>query len=375
MEEKYIISPNNRFVHVPTYNKFGQWPEKKGDTYFNSQVGTWFTVWWTKEGEPTYDFHWFQECRLKPVDYGYYASNDPDYLQSAFARIKEIGVDFLLLDDTNGHWNDQGLIRRNMWACFEEASKMGEFAPQIAIATGDPVRNADYAGQQKEFDAYYEMKEKYPEVFYQYQGKPFLLMYVAGVAGARYDDNQDRFTLRYGTGYISWQNFTEDTTLYTTQGNWGWVWDMQNEGTEVMGVQAGYNKPHHRFVARENGKHYIEQWLAAIKANPNVIVLPSYNDHCEETGWEATVPTRPPLPDQEQDVPDADPYLYEKITEAYMALKYGYIEGFFYQPEDDMQVYRCVNGTLVKVASQDAGKEPIILIPSDYIEWELNRKK
>ena len=365
----------NRFAHIPVENKFGKWPEKRGETYFDSQVGTWFTVWWTKEGEPTYDFHWFKECRLKPVDYGFYASNDEDYLESAFARIKNIGVDFLVLDDTNGHWNDQGLIRRNMWACFDKASRMGAKAPQIAIATGDPVRNGDYEGQQKEFDAYYEMKEKYPEVFYQYEGKPFLLMYVAGVADARYDDNQDRFTLRYGTGYISWQDRAADQTIFKTQGNWGWVWDMQNPGTEVMGVQAGYNKPHHRFVAREHGAHYIAQWLEAIKANPKVIMLPSYNDHCEETGWEATIPMKPPLPNQEQDVEGADPYLYEKITEAYLALRYGYIEGFFYKVEGTKQVYQCVDGYLEKVKDSAAGKEPVILLPEGYMEWELERDR
>lgn len=368
------VSMNDRFTHVPVCNKFGKWPEQSGSTYFDSQVGTWFTVWWTKPDEPTYDFHWFKECRLKPVDYGYYASNDEDYLASAFARIKNIGIDFLVLDDTNGHWNDYGLIRRNMWACFDKASRMGDKAPQIAIATGDPVRNEDYAGQQKEFDAYYEMVEKYPEVFYQYEGKPLLLMYVAHVPDARYADNQDRFTLRYGTGYISWQNRSADTTLYTTQGNWGWVWDMQNPGTEIMGVQAGYNKPHHAFVARENGAHYIAQWLEAIKANPKVIMLPSYNDHCEETGWEATVPARPPLPDQEQDVEGADPYLYEKITEAYMALRYGYIEGFFYRAESETQVYQCVEGTLKPVAESDANGEPVIILPDDYMEWEKNKK-
>lgn len=367
----------NRFAHIPVVNKFGVWPEKKGDTYFDSQVGTWFTVWWTKEGEPTYDFHWFKECRLKPVDYGYYASNDEDYLESVFARIKNIGIDFLVLDDTNGHWNDQGLIRRNMLACFDKASRMGDKAPQIAIATGDPVRNADYEGQQKEFDAYYAMKEQYPEVFYQYEGKPFLLMYVAGVAGARYDDNQDRFTLRYGTGLISWQNFTEDTTLYTTQGNWGWVWNMQNPGTEVMGAQTGYSKPgmETAVIKRENGKHYIEQWLDAIKANPKVIILPSYNDHCEETGWEATIPMRPASEGLDQGTPDEDPYLYEKITEAYMALRYGYIEGFMYRAEHDTQVYRCVNGALVPAEITGRVDELIILVPDDYMEWERNRNK
>ena len=56
-----------------------------------------------------------------------------------------------------------------------------------------------------------------------------------------------------------------------------------------------------------------------------------------------------------------------------MALRYGYIDGFFYQVENTTQVYQCKNGGLKKVDASAAGKEPIILLPKGYIEWEKNR--
>lgn len=374
-EKPDVITADNAYADVAIYDKFGTWPDKTGEEYYSSEVGTWFTIWWTKEGEQTYQFHWHEECRLKPVDYGYYSADDQDYLTSVLARLKYIGIDFLMLDDTNGHWNDNGLIRRNMLACFRAAKLLNGFAPKIAIATGAPLREGNTAQQQAEFNEYYTIYERFKTEFYHYEEKPLLLMYVADFADARYNDNQNRFTLRYGTGLISWQNRAASTSIFKTQGNWGWVFDMQNTGSEIMGVQPGYNKPgmESSVVKRENGQHYIEQWLAAIKQNPKVIMLPSYNDHCEETGWEATVPTRPAAEGLDQGTEDEDPYLYEKITEAYMALRYGYIDGFFYKVENTSQVYQYTGGGLKKVSASDAGKNPIILLPEGYIEWEQNR--
>ncbi|NLN03801.1 MAG: hypothetical protein GX166_03125, partial [Clostridiaceae bacterium] len=145
-----VIKPDNKYANVPVYDKFGQWPLKDGEEYYSSKVGTWFTVWWTDESQPTHD-HWFAEgwTRLKPVDYGYYSSGDEDYLTSVLSRLKYIGIDYLVLDDTNGHWNDFGLIAKNIDQVFKVAHELGEFSPQIAIATGGPLRDGNTKIQEK----------------------------------------------------------------------------------------------------------------------------------------------------------------------------------------------------------------------------------
>ena len=378
-----VLSADNKYADVPIYDKFGAWPQKSGDEYYDSQVGTWYTIWWFEEGHSSY-IRWYGDdwTRLKPVDYGYYCSGNKDYLQSVLARMKYIDIDFLLLDDTN---NPQGSyyldIAQNLQLVYKVAQEdMNGYTPKIAIATGGAIRDYnDQKQQQRDFDRYYKIYEKRSDVFYHYEGKPLLVMYMAGSPDVRYTDNQNRFTQRYGTGFISWQERGKAQEIWKTQGNWGWVWDIQNKGSEIMGVQPGYNKAHQGididYFARDNGERYIQMWLEAIKENPKVIMIPSYNDHAEETGWEATVPIRKGAEGSAPDVEGEDPYVYEKITEAYLALRYGYIEGFFYKVEGTTQVYQCVDGSLDKVSSDAPGKEPVILLPKGYITWELNRNR
>ncbi len=380
-EKPDLIAADSPYADVPVYDKFGAWPSKQGDTYYSSDVGTWYTLWWHAEGGAYYD-RWYLEnwTRLKPVDYGYYASGDEDYLTSVLVRMKYIGIDFLVLDDTNGGQAD---ITSNLYKCYKTADNLNGFSPKIAIATGGDIRDHNNAeAQQAAFNRYYSVYTRYPDVFYEYDGKPLLLMYMGANVDVRMDDAKQRFTMRYGTGFVSWQNWEGDAskrTIFKTQGNWGWVFDMQNPGTEIMGVQPGYNKAHQGTYTtsfpRDNGVRYTQMWLDAIKANPRVIMIPSYNDHAEETGWEATTPIRPAIDFAAQDVKGEDPYVYEKITEAYLALRYGYIEGFFYKVENTTQIYQCVNGYLEKVKDSKVGKEPVILLPEGYMEWELARNR
>ena len=113
-------------------------------------------------------------------------------------------------------------------------------------------------------------------------------------------------------------------------------------------------------------------WLHAIKTNPEMIIIPSYNDHAEETGWEATEIVREADgKDYDTGTPDSDPYLYEKITEAYLALKYGYIDSFIYREESSKQAYLFKDNMLTKVKADK--NDLVIIIPDGYMEWEFNR--
>jgi hypothetical protein len=372
-----VIAADSPYRDVKIIDKFGKWPEKEGEPYYSSQVGTWFTVWWSAKGGKTFDF-WTREnwTRLKPLDYGYYCSGDEDYLISVLIRLKYIGIDFIALDDTNGHWNAHGVIAENIASCFQTADSLGDRSPQVAICSGHHLRANERDAQRRELDHYYsEFVEKHPDAFFHWKGKPMVVMYLAGAAGRRMED--DRFTIRYGTGLATWQNRTEDTHLFETEGNWAWVFDIQNPDSEVMGTQPGYNKAHQgnpmKPVPRESGKRYIAQWLAAIKRNPECIVIPSYNDHAEETGWEATLPTRPAITSAAQDVPGEDPYLYEKITEGYLALRYGFIESFHYRVEGSDQVFVFEAGELEKADARNPLIDPVIVLPDDYLKWYRSR--
>ena len=95
--------------------------------YYPSQVGLWYTVWWdSQERDPLFfKHHWGTNTRVKPIKHGYYATDDPKKLKDDFQFFHRIGIDYLILDDTNAHYNDNGNIATHIDACFEMARQLG----------------------------------------------------------------------------------------------------------------------------------------------------------------------------------------------------------------------------------------------------------
>ncbi|HOA32438.1 MAG TPA: hypothetical protein PKM70_11010, partial [Clostridia bacterium] len=56
------------------------------------------------------------------------------------------------------------------------------------------------------------------------------------------------------------------------------------------------------------------------------------------------------------------------ITEAYLALRYGFIEGFKYREESSTEVYLYCENKLVKHSSND--NDLVIVIPDGYFDWK-----
>lgn len=352
-----------KFASVKIKDKFGQWPEAKEDTYYDSTVGTWLTVY-LSELESAMGYVWTSNCRLIPTDFGYYSCNDADYINTQFSRMKNIGIDFVALDDTNGHWNGYGVIERNINAVFDAVNKLGDKSPKLVLATGMTVVWDGDEAQQEEVDYLYEnYVQKYSDIYFSWKGKPMLMLFNNPLK--MWYDNADRFTIRRAAGYVS----NGKGIISDAEGVWGWVSNVdQAEGSEVMLVQAGYDKHHQggyslSVYPRNNGKRYIDAWLAAIKENPEAIMMLSWNDHSEETGIEAA-----------NWADGEDPYLYEKIAEGYLALKHGCIDGFYYRAESSESVYQYSAATksLTLIPADmvpDASEEPIIVVPDDYFAW------
>lgn len=352
-----------KFADVKIKDKFGKWPEEREDTYYDSTVGAWMTVY-LSELDSAMGYVWTSNCRLVPVDFGYYSHNDVDYINTQFSRLKNIGVDFVSLDDTNGHWNGYGVIARNVDTVFETVSKLGDKAPKLVLATGMTVVWDGDEGQQEEVDYLYETYvRKYADTYFQWKGKPMLLFF--NNPFKMWVDKEDRFTIRRATASVSYGS----DVIAGEEGVWGWVSNVdQPAEAEVMLVQAGYDKYHQggyslAVYPREHGKRYIDSWLAAVKANPEAIMMLSWNDYSEETGIEAA-----------NWVEGEDPYLYEKIAEGYLALKHGCIDGFYYRAESSETVYRYSADThsLTLIPADEVPAktdEPVIVVPDDYFAW------
>ncbi|MCL2118389.1 MAG: hypothetical protein FWH27_08195 [Planctomycetaceae bacterium] len=338
--------------------------------YYSSQVGLWYTVWWDSlERDPVFfKHHWGTNTRVKPIKHGYYATDDPEKLGDDFRFFHRIGIDYLILDDTNAHYNDGGNIARHIDACFAMAKELGNNAPKLCFAGGRPLINGDVDGMQAELDIFAGYAEKYPDNTYFWKGKPLFVNFNIA-KNYSYQDKQNRFTMRPATGHLleGFHAYKEHNLDKT--GMYGWVFDMQYETSEVHGITPGFSRSHNNLgtilepIERENGERYRREWLNAVKRKPEMIVISSWNDHAEETGIEA-VELLEPIPGRGEE----DPFFYEKITEGYLALKTGYLENWYYRSESDPQVFQYHDGRLNKVSRLN-GKEIVIVTPDDYFDW------
>ena len=338
--------------------------------YYSSKVGMWFTVWWdSQQRDPVYcEHHWGKETRVKPVKYGYYAADDPEKLKNDFQFFHRIGIDYLILDDTNAHYNDGGNIAAHIDACFAMCRELGNNAPKLCFAGGRPLIDGDIDGMQAELDIFAGYADKYRDQTFFWKDKPLFVNFNIP-KNYSYQDKQNRFTMRPAAGHLlEGFSFHKEHKLDVT-GMYGWVFDMQYETSEVHGITPGFSRSHNGLgtslepVSRENGKRYQREWLNAVKRKPEMIVISSWNDHAEETGIEA-VELLEPIPGRGEE----DPFFYEKITEGYLALKTGCLENWYYRSESDSQVYQYRDGKLNKV-SRPGGKEIVIVVPDDYFEW------
>ena len=339
--------------------------------YFSSAVGMWYTVWWDSKAqdEKYYNHHWIKETRVKPIKHGYYATDDTAKLKDDFTYFNRIGIDYLLLDDTNNHLADEGNIASHINACFKMAKQLGsKNAPELCFGGGSPLLNSNEPGMIAEMDIFYGYATAYKDNTFFWKGKPLFVNFNIP-KNYGWQDPRGRFTMRPAAGHTSeGKGYTQKYNLDKT-GMYGWVFDYQYSTSEVYGITPGWSRSHNGLsygsppLSRKNGELYQQEWLKAIKRKPEMIVIASWNDHAEETGIEA-VELLEPIDGRGQE----DPFYYQKITEGYLALKTGYLDGWYYRAESQKQVYQYKGGKLVAVPSAPA-KAAVIVVPDDYYSW------
>ncbi|MHB8963457.1 MAG: glycoside hydrolase family 71/99 protein [Saccharofermentanales bacterium] len=383
--------------------------------YYTSKIGMWYTVWWQNKEESTpvqfrtYASHWEEWSRLEPVR-GYYSSGDPAIIKEHLSLFHQYGIDYLIIDDTNGHLNDNGSIAYNITQLFKTAKEMGaDKVPQLAIALGGSLSNSEGTDQirSRNLEAGMILKnyiDIYPELYFEWKGKPLLVSY--GLTKF-FNWTSDLFAVRYATGSFYEAFFSEEGVPDT--GFWGWVFSGQSDNDEVYGVIPGFNKgkipastpgAYWSQIKREQGEHYMDMWLEAIKADRETIVITSWNDYAEEPAIEAARPRPDAMIDEaakrlgspydirhERDkLNGADrhnvwldyygelaPYWYEEITWAYASLKTTLLESYYYREEGSDTMYQYLDGELNEQTEKPHG-HPVIRIPDGYFDWFFDNK-
>lgn len=357
------------------------------DIYYGSSVGIWYTVWWDSEDGEYFQHHWVNGCRYEPV-LGYYSARDKTVIRTHMEFFQAAGIDFVVLDHTNGQGADNGNILKNINAIFETVEEMGvENAPKICFAIGAEL----YAGrnvhaQKQVADWIWETHASKP-AYFNWKGKPLLVNFTT-VEWFQWRD--PRFTVRNAIGNIleGYEAASPETGL------WGWVFNGQLTESEVRGVTPGWSRAHFGdniipTIDREGGERYSQMWLEAIKADPEVIMITNWNDFAEETAIEAayarpveefsqTIGERPYRSGEAQQWTDyygnPAPYWYQEMTFGYIQLKYGLVDEYYYREEQDTKVYQYSNGELVYQAELPE-QHPVIVIPEGYFDWFKAKKQ
>ena len=321
------------------------------------QIGLWLTVWWTQDDQ----FRHWTNCHVFPAR-GRYTAGDPEVIRSHYAQFRDLGIDFLVMDDTNGAGNDGGRINDNIraWFDFMDRKPVAERIP-ICIGGGGEMRDGGARAQQRAADFYWTTWARRPSYF-QLQGKPLLIIDTDKNYGPG-DFTDERFTVR-------WAYNGDNHAAMGKRKTWGWgSYEPSPILEECMSLWPGHRFP--RSVTtqgldpleepREGGQLYARQWLRVLKANPQFVTIADWNNFEEETSIEDSF-------SWEDARGHAVPNLYTRITRAYARLRTGaLVPGEYYRDEAKPEVYRFEDGKLTHQGAMPR-RAAVIVTPAGLLD-------
>lgn len=314
------------------------------------RIGLWLTVWWTGDDQ----FHHWSNCHVLPAR-GRYTSGDAAVIAAHYARFRELGIDFLILDDTNDVGNDGGRINDNIRAWFEfmDAKPADERIP-LCIGGGGEMRRGGRPAQQPAADYYWTHWAQRPSYF-RLDGKPLLLVDTDKNYGPG-DFDDTRFTIR-------WAYNGDNHAAMEQRKTWGWgSYAPAPALTECMSIWPGHRFPRNveqqgkdpLEAPREGGRLYVREWLRVLKARPQFVTIADWNNFEEETALEESYTWEDPLG---YSVPD----LYVRITRGYSRLRTGeLVKGEYYRDEANRDIFLFDGNRLVR--QSDTPRRAVVLI-------------
>jgi hypothetical protein len=243
---------------------------------------------------------------------GEYASSDREVIRQHARWLADAGVDFVWLDWSNNvayfpeddeeRWRDSGqeVIEDATAILFEEYAQMDpDERPDISIFIGiTHFPEAVEDGRlQRKADQVYDMYVAHPEygpMMQRHLGKPLLVVYTDTPTPwpdglPPWDD--DRFTVRWMTGYVTEQGSLRTDDLVSKYGYWSWedrgkqtfpVHDGRPESMVVVASWRPQAEPGDaNYVApgpRDGGRTFREQWARAREVGPKFAMVVSWNE-------------------------------------------------------------------------------------------------
>ena len=237
---------------------------------------------------------------------GTYASDDRRVIDQHAAWLSAAGVDFIWEDWSNNILYHRDPNKKNPTfdmiegatdVLFDEFATLraaGRPTPNISIfagVTGSPAAATDGRLQRKVDQIYtdYVANPRFGPLVQRYLGKPLLVIYVntpSPFQNGTPNFHDDRFTVRWMTGYVTQQPNLRTPDLVSKFGYWSWedrgpqTFSLYNGHPEAMVVVASTRKDGTAIPAapRDNGKTFLKQWARARKIGPTFAMVVSWNE-------------------------------------------------------------------------------------------------
>lgn len=245
---------------------------------------------------------------------GSYSSFDRDVIKKHGEWLRDAGVDFVFVDWSNNVKYDPAVgMKKWTGLDFETVEKATETlfdvwsdlegAPKICIFTGPGHEQTQYSNviengimakkTQQIYDTFLA-NEKYAKQYFNYEGKPLLMCYAA--TPAFFDTktspyNDERFTIRWVTGYVGQQSTLYDEKTRASYMMWSW----EERGVQTFAVNGKYaecmtvcastraqgEEGSDGYIAaagRDNGATFRTQWARAQAIGVKIALVVSWNE-------------------------------------------------------------------------------------------------
>ena len=269
-------------------------------------VGIAYTTWFRS------DWKWGEGHTWDLPLLGPYASDNRDVIYQHGIWLRDAGVDFVFVDWSNNINYDPATMRasRADFRMIEEATEVLfdvwadiPGAPKICIFTGPGhVQKPDFntftngrmaAKNQQIYDTFIA-NERFRNMYFYYDGKPLLMCYAATPSFFQnnvspYED--DRFTMRWVTGYVGQQGSLYDKETYVSKMFWSWeergaqpftVFGGKPEAMTVTASSRQQSNPGQSgyipAYPRNNGETFKKQWERARLIGVKLALVVSFNE-------------------------------------------------------------------------------------------------
>ncbi len=227
---------------------------------------------------PDQTFHWWAEPYL-----GYYFSVDEFVIRKHAQMLSDAGVDVIILDVTNGITYDN--VYEKICYVFTKIREEGGNTPQITFLTNsrsDKVVKLLYKN--------FYSKKRYPDLWFQWFGKPLILASQKGLS----KEIKKFFTFRR-----SWAWSDPNGWFGDGKDKWPWIdnypqnpgWHDSPDKPEEISVCAAQHptsnvgrsfekgrQPPPEECETDKGLCFAEQWKRALEVDPKVIFITGWNE-------------------------------------------------------------------------------------------------